>query len=217
MHVSECILDGSILLQKPMMMNYHIGKTPFMPLGCRNAAYVQRLFDHFNGLTVQDLIYLLHQEFDPVHYDHGPPADPSNWRLYVKTYHTDTQPATWKRVPNHYEVLRIPEYILEHGLLVLSIYPEYDNAHNIIISGEVTPEYLTQIIHNECRTAIEYHKNRLDEEINHQRHEVEEMRNGGIFITSEQSSRNTKILQKLANRYENSKTEAMHATHGVVF
>jgi len=216
MYVSKYILDGSILLQKQMMRNSHIRKTPFMPLGFCNAASVQNLFDYHNNLTVLDLMYHLHRAFDPVEYDHSPPADPSKWRLYVRTYETDTQPATWTLFPNHYEVLRIPEYILKHGLLVLSIYPEDANAHNIIIPGEVTLEYLTQIIHDSYRTKIEGHKTRLDEEIKNQRHEVEVMQNRGLFISSEQSYTNNKLLQRLAYHYENSKAEAMHETHGVV-
>ena len=168
-------------------------------------------------MTVLDLMYRLRQELKPVDYGGGPLADPSHWRLYVRTYSSDTQPATWKQFPDHYEVLRIPEYILKHGLLVLSVYPEYANAHNIIIPGEVTLGYLTQIIHDSYRMKIEYTKKRLDEEIKYQQHDIEVMQNGGAFITSEQSSKNAKRVQKFADAYETSKAEAMHETHGVVF
>ena len=60
------------------MIDSHSGKTPFMPPGFCNAASVQSLFDYHNNMTVLDLMYRLHQAFDPVEYDHSPPADPSN-------------------------------------------------------------------------------------------------------------------------------------------
>jgi len=217
MYVSKYILDGSILLHRRMKINYYGDKTPFMPPDFCNAVCVQNLFDHHNKMTVQDLMYLLHQAIDPVEYAHSPPPDPSKWGLYVRTYPTETQPVTWTLFPNNYEVLRIPEYILKHGLLVLSIYPEDANAHHIIIPGEVTLEYLTQIIHDSYRTKIEGCKTRLEEEIKRQRNEVEVMRNRGLLISSEQSYENTKRLQKRANLYENRKAEALHETHGVVF
>jgi len=185
----------------------------FMPAGFRSPADVVSLFASDNNMTVGDLLHRFLNYFDNPECERGEPphTGASQWRLYVQQHPMDGSGriAVLTVFDNSFRVLDIPTYIFKHRFLVLSMVPEHTRRVERISPGNVTREFLCDLIKIHSANTVGSWNASILNEIDKQETRHEAAIGAGIFDEAEVLNADRAHLDWLTLNFEESKLEAL--------